>query len=82
MLTYVAEITEPHIRGVLAALSSTTVILGSISQFILGNFFHWRKIVLFNTIVPVVAFISLLCIPESPHWLISKKYNKLLNLAK
>jgi len=72
VLTYVAEITEPHIRGVLAALSSTTVILGSISQFILGNFFHWRKIVLFNTIVPVVAFISLLFIPESPHWLISK----------
>ncbi|XP_027847186.2 facilitated trehalose transporter Tret1 [Aphis gossypii] len=72
VLTYVAEITEPHIRGVLAALSSTTVILGSISQFILGNFLHWRKIVLFNTIVPIVAFISLLFIPESPHWLITK----------
>lgn len=72
MLTYVAEITEPHLRGVLGALSSTTVILGSISQFILGDFLHWRKVVLYNTVVPVIALISLLLIPESPHWLISE----------
>lgn len=56
----------------LAASSSTTVILGTISQFILGNFLHWRKVALVNTFVPVAALISLLLIPESPHWLISK----------
>ncbi|XP_050536090.1 facilitated trehalose transporter Tret1-like isoform X3 [Daktulosphaira vitifoliae] len=37
VLTYVAEITQPHLRGVLSASSSTTVILGIMSQFILGR---------------------------------------------
>lgn len=80
VLTYVAEITEPHLRGVLAALSSTTIILGVMSQFILGNFIHWRKVALINTVVPVGALIALLLIPESPHWLIGKLVNILVSM--
>ncbi|XP_050428169.1 facilitated trehalose transporter Tret1-like [Adelges cooleyi] len=72
VLTYVAEITQPHLRGVLSASASTTVILGTMSQFVMGNFLHWRKVALINTFIPICALISLLFIPESPHWLISK----------
>lgn len=72
VLTYVAEITEPCLRGMLGSTAPTTVIVGTVSQLILGNFYHWRSVVLFNMIFPIIAFAALSSVPESPHWLISK----------
>lgn len=72
VITYVAEITEPYLRGMLGSTSSTTVIIGSVSQLILGNFFHWRTVVCINMFFPITAFIALSFVPESPYWLIGK----------
>ncbi|XP_050536081.1 facilitated trehalose transporter Tret1-like isoform X2 [Daktulosphaira vitifoliae] len=72
VFTYAAEITQPHIRGVLSASSAITVIFGVMSQYTLGNFFNWRKVALLDTFIPIGALISLLFVPESPYWLISK----------
>ncbi|XP_044728328.1 facilitated trehalose transporter Tret1-like [Chrysoperla carnea] len=72
VLTYVAEITQPHLRGMLAATSSMSVIFGIFIQFLLGTFLNWRTICLINISSPIIAIISLTFIPESPHWLILK----------
>lgn len=72
VLTYVAEITQPHLRGMLSSTSSMSVILGITIQFFLGTFFPWRHVALINLIVPITAFTLLFFVPESPHWLIMK----------
>ncbi|KAL1450029.1 hypothetical protein WDU94_002491 [Cyamophila willieti] len=72
VLTYVAEITEPHLRGMLSATASMTTIFGTVSQLFLGSFVHWRTAAILNLMFPIMALIVLYFIPESPHWLISK----------
>ncbi|KAK6622135.1 hypothetical protein RUM44_001942 [Polyplax serrata] len=80
ILTYVAEITQPHVRGFLSASSSLAVVLGMFTQFLLGNVWDWKTLSAANTAAPVLAFIALCFIPESPHWLISK--NRLKDAEK
>ncbi|KAK7869520.1 hypothetical protein R5R35_002295 [Gryllus longicercus] len=72
VLTYVAEITQPHLRGMLSATSSMCVILGVFVQFLLGNFLPWRTVAAVNACFPAIAAISLFFVPESPYWLVSK----------
>lgn len=80
VLTYVAEITQPHLRGMLSSTSTMSVILGVLIQFLLGSFLHWRTVALVNCIIPVTSFVLLFFVPESPHWLIMK--NRLLDARK
>lgn len=72
VLTYVAEITEPHLRGMLSATSSMTIIFGVFCQFLLGTFLDWRSVALVNLVFPILAALLLFIVPESPHWLIQK----------
>ncbi|KPJ09279.1 Facilitated trehalose transporter Tret1 [Papilio machaon] len=72
VLTYVAEITQPHLRGSLSATSSMCVILGVFTQFLFGTLMNWRTVALVNISFTIVAVIALFFIPESPHWLISR----------
>ncbi|KAM3968424.1 LOW QUALITY PROTEIN: facilitated trehalose transporter Tret1 [Aphomia sociella] len=76
VLTYVAEITLPHLRGALTATSSLCIILGVFTQFLFGLFLYWRTIALVNIIFTVLAVVAFF-VPESPHWLVSKRrYNE------
>uniref|UniRef100_A0A182NQX9 Major facilitator superfamily (MFS) profile domain-containing protein n=1 Tax=Anopheles dirus TaxID=7168 RepID=A0A182NQX9_9DIPT len=72
VLTYVAEITQPRYRGMLAATGSTCVILGVLLEFLMGSFMKWRTVALVSASVPVLAALLLFFIPESPVWLASK----------
>lgn len=72
VITYVAEITQPHLRGMLSATSSMTIIFGVMTQFLLGTFLNWRTIALVNVAIPLLAVLLLFIVPESPHWLILK----------
>lgn len=73
VLTYVAEISTPKLRGILAATGSFCIILGIFSQFLMGLFIDWRTITLLSTLAPILAILLLFFVPESPHWLILKK---------
>ncbi|XP_041987738.1 facilitated trehalose transporter Tret1-like [Aricia agestis] len=73
VLTYVAEITQPHLRGMLSATSSMCIIIGVFTQFLFGLLFYWRTVALVNIIFTVLAVIALFFVPESPHWLVSRK---------
>lgn len=72
VLTYVAEISTPKLRGILAATGSFCIILGIFSQFLMGLFLEWRIITLLSMIAPALAVICLFFVPESPYWLILK----------
>lgn len=72
VLTYVAEITQPHLRGMLSATSSMTIIFGVFCQFLLGTFLNWRSVALVNLAFPIIAALLLFIVPESPHWLVQK----------
>lgn len=72
VLTYVAEIAEPNVRGWLCSSSSLTTYLGVFTQFLLGTFFYWRTVAAINVAVPICCILILFIIPESPQWLISK----------
>ncbi|KAF5289440.1 hypothetical protein FQR65_LT11813 [Abscondita terminalis] len=70
ILSYKAEISQPHLRGMLSATSTLSVIIGVLLEFILGTIFNWRITALISSVFPLLAFIILFFIPESPHWLI------------
>lgn len=72
VLTYVAEVTTPRMRGLLAASGSFCSIFGVFTQFVLGTFLTWRTIAALSLAAPIVSFIALFFVPESPHWLIQK----------
>lgn len=69
VLTYVAEVTQPHLRGMLSATSTMAVILGVFTQMLTGSLVGWRTVALINLVYPVLCFIALYLVPESPSWL-------------
>lgn len=73
VLTYVSEITQPHVRGALAATSSLSIIIGVFTQFLLGLLLYWRVVALVNIVFSVLAIIALFFVPESPYWLVSRR---------
>ncbi|XP_052133034.1 facilitated trehalose transporter Tret1-like [Frankliniella occidentalis] len=72
VLTYIAEIAEPHLRGAMSASTTAVLILGLFIDFSLGSVLHWRTVALLNIAAPVLAVISLCFVPESPHWLVGQ----------
>ncbi|EFN66250.1 Sugar transporter ERD6-like 6 [Camponotus floridanus] len=72
VLTYVAEVTQPNLRGMLSATSSMSVILGIFTQMLSGSLAHWRTVAMINLIYPIICFFALCLVPESPHWLAAK----------
>ncbi|KAK9886074.1 hypothetical protein WA026_014859 [Henosepilachna vigintioctopunctata] len=73
VLTYVAEISQPHLRGMLSSSALVTTAAGVLLQFTLGNFLDWRSISICSAIIPIISFFLLFFIPETPIWLISRK---------
>lgn len=71
-MTYVAEVTEPRFRGMLAATGPTSVLTGILSQFVMGAFLKWRTVALLSSIMPTFTIAALCFVPESPYWLIQK----------
>lgn len=53
VLTYVAEVTQPHLRGALSATSSMSIIIGVFTQFLFGLFLYWRTVALVNIMFTV-----------------------------
>lgn len=72
VLTYIAEIAEPHLRGAMSASTTAVLILGLFIDFSLGSFLDWRTVALVNIVAPVLAVVSLCFVPESPHWLMGQ----------
>lgn len=72
VMTYVAEVTQPHLRGMLSATSTMSIILGIFTQMLGGKLGNWRTVTLVNLIYPLICFLALCAVPESPYWLAGK----------
>ncbi|XP_043282053.1 facilitated trehalose transporter Tret1-like [Venturia canescens] len=72
VLTYVAEVTQPHLRGLLSATSTMSIILGIFTQLLAGSLADWRTIALINIVFPLLCATALMLVPESPYWLAGK----------
>ncbi|KAF5284560.1 hypothetical protein FQR65_LT02386 [Abscondita terminalis] len=73
VLAYVAEITQPYVRGLLAPLNSVMITIGLIVQFGMATFLSWRNTAAVSGTIPILACLLLFFVPESPHWLIMHK---------
>lgn len=81
---YTSEVTQPHLRGMLTALSSVALSFGVLMQYTLGAFLDWKMLSAVSCFVPVIAFIGMCMLPETPNYLIShqKPEKARLSLAK
>ncbi|KAL7050092.1 hypothetical protein ACKWTF_003954 [Chironomus riparius] len=68
---YTSEVTQPHLRGMLTALSSVALSFGVLMQYTLGAFLSWQTLSAVSCIVPVIAFIGMCMLPETPNYLIT-----------
>ncbi|KAF0763767.1 facilitated trehalose transporter Tret1-like [Aphis craccivora] len=76
ILSYVGEITEPRLRGMMASLASTAGMLGMFLIYLLGYFYEWRIVALLSTLCPITCICLVMLIPESPIWLIANGKNE------
>lgn len=72
IVTYVGEICQPSIRGVLTSCAGVAVMLGFSTVFFLGGITTWRMTALICSMVPVVTVIAICFVPETPFWLMAK----------
>jgi len=69
---YTIEISSKELRGSFSVLESVVRCLGSLLMYVLGLSFRWWEIASLASLVPVLAFISCIFVPESPVFLVKK----------
>ena len=67
---YTAEVTQPHLRGTLAALASVGVSLGVLFEYVVGSAVGWRWLAALSASVPLMALLLTAPCPETPAWLV------------
>ncbi|CAG7785183.1 unnamed protein product, partial [Allacma fusca] len=67
---YVSEISHPEIRGCLSAVLKMSGHLGTLSSFALGAFLDWRQLATVAASAPILLFLAILPIPETPSFLL------------
>ena len=70
--TYIAEITTHQVRGALSSCFSLFLNVGIVFAFSIGFIIPWRYLATIGVVFPVLQVLLLLCVPESPRWLLMK----------
>lgn len=69
---YTSEVAQPHLRGMLTALSSVGVSTGVLIEYALGSMLSWNICAGISGTVPLLALILMFLFPETPSYLISR----------
>lgn len=74
---YIAELSPPHMRGVLVNVNQLSNVIGINLAVIVGYFFSfegfgWRWMFAAQAVPVILLIIGLMLIPESPRWLASR----------
>ncbi|XP_058822151.1 facilitated trehalose transporter Tret1-like [Topomyia yanbarensis] len=72
IVTYVGEICQPSIRGILTSCAGVAVMLGFFVVYLLGTVTTWRITAAICVSVPLATMIAICFVPETPMWLLSK----------
>ncbi|CAL8109444.1 unnamed protein product [Orchesella dallaii] len=67
---YVSEVTEDRIRGTLAVAFILMLCIGILFTFVLGALVNWFVLSVVCGCIPIIFFFSMLCMPESPRYLV------------
>lgn len=69
----VGEMAYPSLRGFLLIGSFASYCLGILLVYALGASFNWDIVAFSGVVLPIIAFIALCLVPESPAWLVRRK---------
>ncbi|KAF7411523.1 hypothetical protein HZH66_000419 [Vespula vulgaris] len=69
---YASEVTQPHLRGMLTAMSSVGVSTGVLIEYALGSLLSWNLCAAISGILPLAALLLMFIFPETPSYLISR----------
>lgn len=69
---YTSEVTQPHLRGMLTALSSVGVSTGVLIEYALGSMLSWNICAAISGILPLAALLLMFLFPETPSYLIAR----------
>lgn len=69
---YISEIASPDIRGFLSAIQKMSGHLGIMISFALGAYLNWRQLAMLVSVAPMLLFLTVIYIPETPSWLVLK----------
>lgn len=69
---YISEISSPDIRGFLSAIQKVSGHLGMLISYMLGAWLDWKQLAMFVSVAPMMLFITVIYIPETPSFLMLK----------
>lgn len=69
---YISEIASPDIRGFLSAIQKMSGHLGIMISFSLGAYLNWRQLAMLVSVAPMMLFLTVIYIPETPSFLVLK----------
>lgn len=69
---YISEVTQPHLRGMLAAMAAACISAGVLFQYTIGSFSSWSTLAGVSAIIPTVALVAMSLMPESPNYLVAQ----------
>lgn len=69
---YVSEIASPDIRGFLSAIQKVAGHVGFLLSFSLGAYLDWRQLAMLVAVAPIMLFLTVIYIPETPSYLVLK----------
>ncbi|XP_055687055.1 facilitated trehalose transporter Tret1-like [Lutzomyia longipalpis] len=73
VISYIGEICQPSIRGILTATTGVAATLGYSIVYLLGSVTNWRNAALVCFATPILTILAILFLPDSPIWLISRQ---------
>lgn len=73
---YVAEISQAKHRGWLSALTFPILTIGVLTMYIMGSLIQWPYVAAACTTVPILMFLVLLSLFDSPYWYFSSGQEK------
>lgn len=69
---YLAEISEPRIRGALSTFVQMMTNMGVLAEYIIGPRVSYNMLAYISGALPVIFIILMAAMPESPYWLVMK----------
>lgn len=67
---YISEIASPDIRGFLSAIQKIAGYMGVLISYTLGAYLDWRQLAMLISLAPLLLFITVINIPETPSFLV------------